>query len=87
MLEILRRLIRSSTNLRPLPQQQLVKKGERYKMDPIMAALIAEGIKTLLPAVISYMHQSGMTEAEVNAAWQTAYTRFKTEDPNLLPTA
>lgn len=54
-------------------------------MDPIIIMLISEGVKTLLPAIISAMHQSGMTEEQVNAAWQSAYARFKTEDPNLLP--
>jgi hypothetical protein len=54
-------------------------------MDPILVVLISEGIKTLLPAIISIMHQSGMTEAQVHEAWQTSYDKFKLADPNLLP--
>ena len=56
-------------------------------VNPIVAAFISEGIKEGLPLIISLMHQIGMNEAEVNESWQTAYTRFKTEDPNNLPTA
>ena len=77
----------SLTSSRPLPQQQLPSEPKEEVMDPIIIMLISEGVKTLLPAIISAMHQSGMTEEQVNAAWQTAYARFKTEDPNLLPTA
>lgn len=47
--------------------------------------LISIGIKEVLPTIISLMRQSGMTEAEINAEWEKAYTKFKTEDPNLLP--
>ena len=56
-------------------------------MDPLIIMLISEGLKTVLPAIVSAMRQSGMTEEEVNAAWQSSYARFKTENPNLLPTA
>ena len=60
-------------------------------MDPVTASLLitllSEGAKVVLPAVISLMHQNGMTPEQIDAAWQTAYARFKTEDPNSLPTA
>lgn len=56
-------------------------------MDPILAALLITGIKEGLPLIISAMHQSGMTEPQINEAWQKAYDRFKMEDPNLLPSA
>ena len=77
----------SLTNSPSLPQPLFTETEKGKEMDAIMVALITEGVKTVLPAVISAMHQSGMTEEQVNAAWAAAYVRFKTEDPNLLPTS
>ena len=60
-------------------------------MDPVTAGLLvtllSEGAKVIFPAIISLMRQNGMTPEQIDAAWQAAYTRFKTEDPNTLPTA
>ena len=81
MMQILRRLMGLLTNSQELQQEDI------KTMDPIMVVLISEGIKTLLPAIISIMHQSGMTEAQVHEAWQSSYDKFKLADPNQLPTA
>ena len=56
-------------------------------LTPFLVSLITEGIKEGIPAIISIMHQIGMNEDEVNAAWATGYAKFKTQNPNQLPDA
>jgi len=54
-------------------------------MDPVTIAAIAEIAKLGMYGYMSYMAQVGLTEAQVDAAFQEAKAKLFTNDPGKIP--
>jgi hypothetical protein len=54
-------------------------------MDPVLAAIIAEGIKGVFGIIIQFSQQQGLTVAQIETNFQAALEGVKSRDPSKIP--
>jgi hypothetical protein len=54
-------------------------------MDPFIVAAIAELAKLAFVSITSYMRQAGLTDEQIEEAFQKAKTGMLARDPNKIP--
>lgn len=54
-------------------------------MDPVLIAIISEGLKVVLGFVFSYAQTQGMTVEQIDAIYQKAKQGMLDRDPSKIP--
>ncbi len=54
-------------------------------MDPVLVAVIAEGVKAVLAMIFAYAQTQGLTTEQIEAAYQAAKAGMLERDPSKIP--